>query len=177
MKDPIAILRDLEAKARRDAPGLPLVEDVREDWMGIGFSIGGEFLAVPVDDIRELLNYPRLSRVPGVKPWIKGIANVRGRLLTIIDLENFLAGTITRIQPRSRILALRDEVMPIGFLVEKVMGMRHFFKDDYVGDVSGTADWLSGYLKGVFREKDMDWGVLDITAVLNHPEFSHVADQ
>ncbi len=175
MRDPITILQDLEARARRDAVGLPRVEEVREQWQGIGFSVGGQFLTVPMDEVRELLNYPRLSRVPGAKQWVKGVANVRGRLLTIIDLENFLLGTTTRVQPRSRILALREETAPTGFLVEKLTGMRHFFLENYVTDLTGTADWLSGYLKGVFREEGVNWGVLDIQALTKSPEFVHVA--
>ncbi len=175
MQDPITILRNLDERARREAVGLPRVEEVREYWQGIGFTVGGAFLTIPVKEVRELLNYPRLSRIPGAKPWVKGIANVRGRLLTIVDLENFLLGTATRVQPRSRILALRDETLRVGFLVEKLMGMRQFFLEDYATDLTGTADWLSGCLKGVFREKDVSWGVLDVQALTQSPEFVHVA--
>ena len=62
-----------------------------EEWVGIGLRLGNERFVVGREEVREVLMLPStLTRVPGAKPWIRGLANVRGHLLPIADLRGFL---------------------------------------------------------------------------------------
>lgn len=173
-QDPLQILREYDHRARSNAPGLPRLEKVREIWLGIGFRVAGEYLALPIDEVRELLPYPRLTRIPGTKPWIKGLANVRGRLVTVVDLAGFLMNRATRIPARSRVISIRDEIFPVAFLVDEVAGQRHFMLDTLTEDVSARPDWIRGYLKGTLKHGDVEWGALDLTRLLRDPAFVDV---
>ncbi len=174
-RDPIGILRDFQSRAKRFAPGLPRVEEVRRIWMGIGFRVSGERLTFAVGEMRELLNFPRLTRVPGTKSWVKGVANVHGRLLTIVDLSGVLQGKVTEIRPCSRVLALRDEALPVGFLVDEVLGIRHFLEEDHSGDLAGFSAWLIPYIDGAYQWGEYRWGVLNLQSILQNPDFLNVA--
>lgn len=173
--DPLSLLRDYEARARQGAAGLPRVETVREHWLGIRFAVAGVHLTVPVKDVREILNLPRLYPVPGTKPWIRGIANVRGRLLTVVDIGGFLTGRMTMATGSSRVLALRDESIPAGFLVEEMLGLKHFYRDTFEQDVLDLPTWLEGRVSGVLRDADGDWMVMDVAGLVHHPEFVNAA--
>ena len=63
-----------------------------QEWSGVTFALGESRLACKIDQIHEILPIPASTPVPGAKPWIIGLANVRGSLLTVIDLVWFLTG-------------------------------------------------------------------------------------
>jgi twitching motility protein PilI len=171
---PLAILEDYERRARQSALGIPKIEQVREMWLGIGFRMGDTRLVMPAGEVSELLNYPRVQKVPGTREWVMGLANVRGRILTLIDLAGFLTGVPTALHPRSRAMIVKDEAMQVGFLVEEVSGLKHFFGQDYEPATDGFGDWIRPFLKGRFVDHDLAWGVVNLPSVVNSPEFMQV---
>jgi purine-binding chemotaxis protein CheW len=53
-------------------------------------SIGGSTYAMPVAAVREIVRLPAVTRVPGLPPFVTGLANVRGRVLAVLDLRPLL---------------------------------------------------------------------------------------
>ena len=97
--------------ARAAAAGGSARESATEDWVGIGFRLGTENFVASRSDIREVLPVPdQVTRVPGAKPWLRGITNVRGQLLTVVDLKAFLgsAPAMTNRHARMLMAASRD---------------------------------------------------------------------
>ena len=82
----LAILSDIQAATFRNAAQLPLKESAQPEWQGIGFQLGGTRLVSPMGEVNEILKVPKITALPGVKSWLLGIANVRGRLMPIVDL-------------------------------------------------------------------------------------------
>ena len=88
---PFELLRELERRSRVAITGSPADDVSTEEWVGIGLRLGNERFVVAREEVREVLMLPStLTRVPGAKPWIRGLANVRGHLLPIADLRGFL---------------------------------------------------------------------------------------
>ncbi|MEO7067866.1 MAG: chemotaxis protein CheW [Rhodanobacter sp.] len=100
---------------RMDAPGL---------WRGIGFRVGARSLVSGIDEINELLAVPVLTPVPGTRPWLLGVANVRGNLVPVIDFARFLFGERTQGSDRSRLLIVRQGSGSVALLVDEVFGQR-----------------------------------------------------
>src|ERR1044072_9205621 len=81
-------------------PPLPRRTRAPAEWVGVAFRMAGELYLAAREETREVLAVPPgLTRVPGAKPWVKGIANVRGQLLPILDLRQYLGSGVT---PNSR---------------------------------------------------------------------------
>ena len=60
----------------------------RGEWVGVALRMAGELYLVAREEAREVLGVPSpLTRVPGAKTWILGLASIRGQLLPIIDLR------------------------------------------------------------------------------------------
>ena len=53
-------------------------------------SIGGSTYAMPVAAVREIVRLPEVTRVPGLPAFVTGLANVRGRVLAVLDLRPLL---------------------------------------------------------------------------------------
>lgn len=86
VQTPFQLLVDIDQRCRRLAAGLPAQQEAVQSWSGIGFRMGGRFFVAPMGEVGEVLHEPRYTQLPGVKTWVKGVANVRGRLLPIMDL-------------------------------------------------------------------------------------------
>ena len=89
MSQALEILNDIALDTQRNAAALPLRETVVTEWQGLGFQIGGVRLVAHVGEIAELMLVPKLTHLPGVKNWVLGMANVRGRLIPIVDMHRF----------------------------------------------------------------------------------------
>jgi len=173
--DPVHVLRGLEARCRDHAVGLPLQVEIREEWAGIGFRLGSARLVAPLGEVAEILHYPALSRVPGTKPWVKGIANVRGNLLPIMDLQGYLSGEMKPLTRRSRVLVVKYKDVITGLLVDEVLGMKHFPQEDAIKELPVVDAAIRSYLGGAFRQSGERWGVFSLSRLAEDPAFLHAA--
>lgn len=100
---------------RFEAPGL---------WRGIGYRAGSCMFVSAIDEINELLAVPPLTPVPGTKPWLLGVANVRGNLMPVVDMARFLFSERTLHSERARLLVVRQGGGSVALLVDEVFGQR-----------------------------------------------------
>src|SRR3972149_6209117 len=86
---PFELLRKMQQEIQENVPGPPREVEAAKLGSGVGFRLGDMMLVTPLDHVIEILPPPPLTLVPGVKSWLKGVANVRGNLITIIDLPEY----------------------------------------------------------------------------------------
>ena len=172
---PLAILKDLEARCIANARELPRQVEVREEWSGIGFRLGGLSLVAPLGEVVEILTPPGLSKVPRTKSWVRGIANVRGNLLPIMDLQGYLSGQPTQATRRTRVLVVNYKGVFSGLMVDEVLGLKHFLEEEKVTDLPTQEEAMLGYLTHGFRRGDEHWGVFSMHALAESPQFLQAA--
>ncbi|WP_281645292.1 chemotaxis protein CheW [Parendozoicomonas sp. Alg238-R29] len=130
---PFELLLDLDQRAREHAAGLPAQEEVRNYWSGVGFMLNGQRYVSPLEDVHEILHIPEtVTDIPGAYPWVKGVANVRGRLLPLIDLSGFFgfeSGPVQQSEQRALVVEQGD--LYCGLVVDAVSGLQHFEVETY----------------------------------------------
>src|SRR3990172_10655694 len=119
---PLLLLRDIERRSRQHAVGLPLQVEVKQTWSGVAFRLADNHLVAALLEVREILTYPALAPVPGAKDWVKGIANVRGNLLPIINLQSYLGRHGALAGRRSRVLVIQQAGGFGGLVVDEEIG-------------------------------------------------------
>lgn len=174
-KHPIALLYEIEQQSKANAKGLPQQVDIKESWSGIGFRIGDINLVAPLDQVNEILHYPNLTLLPGAKPWVKGVANIRGTLLPVMDLNGYLGKRLSVVGQKTRILVIKYEDMTVGVVVDEVMGLKHFRDEDKVTAVKKFDDSMRSYIQGAFRQTEVETLVFNLHALAVHPQFFQVA--
>lgn len=172
--EPLRWLREVETAVRRRGTRLPRQEVPQELWSGMGFHVAAAPVVIALREVRELVYCPRVTRIPGCRAWVKGLANVRGRLLTVVDLSGFLAGQATPVTPRSRVLAVRDDAVPVGLLLGAFVGLRHFGVPRDTGPPP-QPPWLAPYTRGQVDDGQRVWNVLDTERLLSTPDFLRIA--
>src|SRR5690606_12062262 len=111
-------LADYFIRCRDNAANLPEEQEVTPYWSGVGFSLNGHRLVAPLTEVGEILSPPACARVPGAQDWVRGVANVRGRLMTVTDLNRFLERASEVAEGRRRLLVLDRDELYTGVMVD-----------------------------------------------------------
>jgi len=152
LQTPFEYLQTLARKGEALAGNLPVQAEQKEAWKGVLFEIRGHRLLAPMDEVAEIVTLPAVTRLPGVKSWAYGMANMRGNLLPVMDLQGFLYGdNLARDSRRQRLLVINHQGVYAGLVVESVQGMKHFWVDDRVMELPREDEALNPYLDGAFR--------------------------
>jgi len=164
-------LLEYEKRSAKFSPGAGKGSGPSREWSGVTFGVGDARMACNINRITEILPYPPSTPVPGAKPWINGLANVRGELLTVVDLARFLTGVRTPVTARSRLLATSLNKAPIGLLIDEVFGQRHFLDSDSVPAELPPDSTLSGIVSRQYHLGAETWQELNIDLLFNTTEF------
>ena len=173
----LSILHDIKAATFRNAAPLPLKDEVQAEWQGLSFMIGGMRMVSKLGDVSELLAVPRLTTLPAVRPWMMGIANVRGRLVPIIDLHEYLQIPITRPASQWRVLVVEDGEMLAGLVVEQSIGIQHFLEAGFQPSDGAELGSIAPYVTGAFRHGGRVYHEVQLKAILRDEKFLDVAQE
>jgi len=172
---PLERLAHLEQLCLKHAYGLPQQEHSDEEWLGIGFRLGKLHLVAPLGEVAEILTPPSLSQVPRTKNWVCGIANVRGNLMPIMDLQGYLYERPVSINRRSRILVVNHNGVYSGLVVDAVMGLRHFTEEQRCNELPGDNECIHEYMLHGFKSGVEHWGVFSLHLLAQAPQFLKAA--
>lgn len=178
LKDrPFELLLELERLARLASAARDGGATAADEWTGIGFRIGAEHFVTGRGDVREVLPIPEpLTRVPGSRAWLRGIANVRGQLLTVVDLKAFLGVGGSALDRRSRVLVAASREVPTALIVEEVVGIRRFARSDFKQDVPMPLLGCDRYLDGGFVQGSEVWRRFNLDKLLGDERFLNAGD-
>jgi twitching motility protein PilI len=80
---------------------------------------------IDLPEAGEILAVPEVTAVPLTRPWYRGLANVRGGLVSVIDLGMYLSGVPTDLDKDSRVLSFSPDLkFNAGILVTRMLGLR-----------------------------------------------------
>ncbi len=168
------LLLDIDRRCRLLAADLPSQETRLHSWSGIGFRLGEHWYVAPMGEVAEVLHEPRCTLMPGVKPWVKGVANLRGRLLPVINLCGFFGFEPSAARKQRRVLVIEHEDTFVGLLVDEVVGLQHFAQD-LLRPVSASVPTASAaFIQGQFSGDPL-WQVFSPFALAQAPGFLDVA--
>ncbi|KAA0986396.1 chemotaxis protein CheW [Pseudomonas sp. ANT_J28] len=172
------LLLQIDQRCRLLAADLPSQPTRQDSWSGIGFRLGEHWYVAPMGEVSEVLHEPRFTQLPGVRPWVKGVANLRGRLLPIIDLCGFFFGKepgheLSTVRKQRRVLVVEHNDVFAGLMVDEVFGLQHFAQDS-LEPVDTLSDPIAPFIKGRFQ-REQNWQVFSPFALVQSQSFMHVA--
>lgn len=175
LQEVLEYLSLVDKRSRAQESLIPATMVKEEDWQGLAFVLDGVKIISAMDEIRELLPYPdSVTRVPGTSKWMLGLANIRGELLPIVDLQQFIGGSPVVVDDQSRVMVIRNRGASMGLLVSSVLGMRHLPMSKQIPDT--RFDGLLGrYVYDVFGLDDGVWPVFSMAALANDERFMSAA--
>jgi len=128
----------------------------------LGVMIGQERFLLDLTQVGEIVPVPSITVVPLTQPWYLGLANIRGNLISVIDLARYQLSSDTAIGSDSRIITFANGLgFNCGLLVSRVYGLRHAAGMEVSGDRLRDADAF-------------EWTPLDLAALVGDTRFLHV---
>ena len=172
---PYEVIADYERRSLAHVAGLPEQLDAPGLWRGVGYRIGSHRLASGFDEVVEILPLPPVTPVPGAQPWMLGVANIRGSLLPIVDLKQFLEGERTVIHEGQRVLIVRQSGGDVAVTIDELYGQRSFVEAQKI-ETDGLADGrYAHFIDRAYRLGDHPWGVFSLSLLARTPEFRQAA--
>lgn len=142
----------------------------------ISFSLLGHDWAIPLDQVAEFVEIQDCTPLPGVKPWVVGVSNLRGKLLPVVDFAQFLGGQLSVAHRLQRIVVLDRQDTFVGLVVDAINGMRHFSNEAYEADTQEVSPTFRPFIQGFYRATDgARMLLLNPDALIENPLFQDVA--
>lgn len=135
--------------AKADAASQEGVESIEV----VEFKLAHEHYAVDCNYISEVYPLKTLTPIPGTPEFVLGIINVRGQIISVIDLKTFFELPDKGLSDLTRVIILRDDNMEFGILAEEVMGTVIISPDQLQPPLPTLTGSRSDYLKGIARDR------------------------
>jgi twitching motility protein PilI len=135
------------------------------------FRLADSRYAVSVPHVLEIDRVPSITPVPNVPTWIRGIANVRGEILSVIDFRVFLGCAEPHQREQNRLLVVKarsDEIMT-SLVVDQVLGIVPLSAIHPPPPTAPAHDKAVPYLNGVHEHGGQVYAVFDLERFLQSP--------
>ena len=137
----------------------------------VTFALGKEVFAVPVQVVREILDYEELFRIPNGPDYLLGLRDVRGQGVPTIDLRLKLGLPKTEPTPNTRVLVLdiplESRTLSLGMVADRVFEVIPFRKSQIEAAPEIGVRGSSDYIAGVVRRDEGFVVIVDLARLLS----------
>ncbi|MDO3410679.1 chemotaxis protein CheW [Saccharibacillus sp. CPCC 101409] len=141
----------------------------------IVFALGNEEYGIDVDKVRTIERMMPITRVPKTYSFIKGVINLRGVVIPVIDLRGRFNLEETDYTDQTRIIIVAVGEMEVGFIVDAANDVVDLDRDDIDSPPEVVGGVKAKYLDGVAKVgEDRLLIMLNLAEVLNRGEVAHL---
>ncbi|MDD5067828.1 MAG: chemotaxis protein CheW [bacterium] len=140
----------------------------------VSFTVGEEEYGVHIEDVQEIVRMPEITHLPQTPDFIKGVINLRGNIIPVIDMRerfNMKAREYTSI---TRVIVIKIEKKLVGMIVDAVSQVLVLNEDD----IDEAPDIIHGiskeFIEGIGKVNDDLIIILDIQKVLTAEEIKSI---
>lgn len=130
------------------------------------FTLAGETFAMPVEPVQQIVRISSITRVPHAPRPIRGVTNLRGRVIPVIDLRVRVGLPAAEIDRSSRIIAVSSRGRVIGLLVDAVHQVMHIDLNLIQRPPDDVLTLQSDYIAGVYHHGESLILLLDVDRAL-----------
>lgn len=142
------------------------VETIANDLEFSTFYVGGALCGINILNIQEINKHFDMTEVPQASDYIVGILNLRGRIVTIIDLGKKLGLAPTNQDNNNRNIIVNSDDEHIGLMIDSISDVVIAKKEDLEPAPSNIGGMKGKYFQGVIKTEKQLIGILDINEVL-----------
>ena len=141
----------------------------------IVFLLDGTRYALPIRNVLETDTMPRITAVPNVPPFVRGVTNVRGEIISVLDLRSLFGMERWEFAERGRILIIRAaDQQTAAVAVDEVRGTASLPLGGIRPPAGPIHDKVMSVLLGVGEYEDQVLNVLDVDKIFRMPEIQQV---
>jgi len=143
----------LKARAKALAGESGEGESVTEQLEVLEFRLAYETYGIEMSHVQETAPLRELTPLPGTPPFVLGLINLRGRILSVIDIKKFFDLPEKGLTDLNKIIVLHGEEMEFGLLADEILGVRSISRDGMYPPLPTLTGVREEYLLGVTGER------------------------
>lgn len=147
------------------------IESHEKIWSGVGFELLGQYFVAPLGEVSEVIYPPLYTPIPNAQCWIKGLANVRGKLLSVTELSSFITEQNASCADGQKVICISQNEHYVGLVVDRVLGIQHFQKNSFFSNNNELDEKIKLYCHGYFPRQHLKWNIFLFSNLLNEPRF------
>jgi len=145
----------------------PAQTEIHSDTVELAtFYIGEALCGMDILKVQEINKLIEMTRVPQAPEYVLGILNLRGEIVTIIDLGKKLSLKSTEMSDKTRNIIVNSNGEHIGLMVEKISDVVQAEWEKVEAPPANIGGVQGKYFTGVFKTEDRLIGILDVEKVL-----------
>ena len=117
----------------------------------VTFALGREEYGIPVGQVREVIRVAEITRVPQAPAHVRGVTNLRGRILPVVEIRTRLGLEPAALTARSRIVVVEVHDRVLGILVDAVLQVAKVPLDTVAPPPEEVLSPQTDYISGVAR--------------------------
>jgi purine-binding chemotaxis protein CheW len=132
----------------------------------VEFVLASEHYGVEIGYIREIHALQELTPLPCTPPFVLGIANIRGQILSILDIKKLFGLPEKGLTDLNKVICVAANRIEVGILADAILGVRSIAIDELQTSLPTLSGIHAEYIKGVRRDS---LAVLDVGKILSDP--------
>jgi len=158
----------------------PVVQAAAEVRQYLTFSLGGEMFAVGILNVKEIIEYGHLTEIPMMPAFIRGVINLRGAVVPVVDLAARFGGQPTEVGRRSCVIIIEiadgEITQDIGVLVDSVSAVLDIPDSEIEPPPAFGARIRTDFIEGMGKISGNFVIILNVQRVLSVEEMTILAD-
>lgn len=148
--------------------------DTMLQW--VTFRLENETYGIDVMQVQEVLRYSEIAPVPGAPPYILGIINLRGNVVTVIDTRMRFGLSASEITDNTRVVIIEVDSHVIGILVDSVAEVVYLRRSEIELAPNVSNDESSKFIQGVCHKNNELLILVDLDKLLTEEEWADIND-
>jgi purine-binding chemotaxis protein CheW len=136
----------------------------KEYFEVLEFMLAHETYAIETSFVREVYPMMELTSLPCTPAFVLGLINIRGQILTVVDMKKFFDLPEKGITNLNKAIVVKKDAMELGILADEIIGIKSISSDDIKPPPATITGIGAEYLKGVTEDRLI---VLDIEKVMS----------
>ena len=162
--DPEEKIKILKERAKRLSREAERIEEEKDRLEVVEFVLAYENYAIESEYVSEVYPLKEFTPLPCTPDFVLGIINVRGRIISIVDLKKFFDLPEKGIADLNRIIIIQSDQNELGILADSISGVRSIPIDEIQSSLPTLTGIREEYLKGVVGDRIV---VLDAARILS----------
>jgi purine-binding chemotaxis protein CheW len=142
----------------------------------VGFRIGRETFGVPISLVHEIVRVPDITSVPDAPDCVEGVINLRGKIISIVDLRKRFGEKEVVNNKKNRILVAEVENKMVGLVVDAASEVLKLPQSEIEAPPNVFEDGELNYVTGVGKLNNRLIILIDMTKILQRGELKRLGD-
>ena len=142
----------------------------------VGFRVGRETFGVPIHLVHEIVRVPEITAVPEAPEYIEGVINLRGKIVSVIDLRKRFGETEITADRKNRVIVVESEKKLVGLIVDAASEVLKIPEAEIENPPNVFESGDLNYVTGVGKLKGRLIILIDLTKILQRGELKRIGD-